>query len=108
MPVVLACAAAAWFQDIVVPSLSKTLALVESFAEGAAADATAFQYHCPLVFAHSLARVCKESDFRCEVPVGFLLNFCDERGHRCGDNACQQITVGLPIAVRAYRPNAGP
>jgi hypothetical protein len=88
--------------------LLKTLALVESFVEGAAADATAFQHRCPLVFAHSLARVCKESDFRCEVSVGFLLNFCDECGHMCGDKACQQITVGLPIAVRAYGPDAGP
>jgi hypothetical protein len=33
--------------------------------------------------------------------VGFLLNFCDERGHKCGDNASQQITNGLSDGSRA-------
>src|SRR5260370_28512937 len=49
--------------------------LVESFAEAVAAHAPAFQHRSPLVPAHSLARVCKGSDFPCEVSVGFLLNF---------------------------------
>ena len=96
-----------WFQDIVLPLQPKTLALVESFVEGAAADATAFQCRYPLVFAHTSPRVCKGSDFRCEVLVGFLLNFCDERGHKCGDNACQQITQGLPFGVPGVRARAG-
>src|SRR5258707_90812 len=38
----------AWFHDIVVPSLLKTLALLESFVEGGAADATAFSASLPI------------------------------------------------------------
>src|SRR5260370_436585 len=60
-----------------------------------------------LLSARSLPRVCKGSDIRCEVSVGFLLNFCDERGHKCGDDACQQITNGLPVRVPGVRARAG-
>jgi hypothetical protein len=81
--------------------------LVESFAEAAAAHAPAFQHRSPLVLAHSSARVCKGSDFPCEVSVGFLLNFCDKRGHKCGGKACQQITEGLPVGVPGVRARAG-
>jgi hypothetical protein len=34
--------------------------------------------------------------------VGFLLNFCDDRGHKCGDKCLSTDNRGLPVGSRAY------